>query len=336
MKREINIGVIGLGRIGKLHIQNIIAQIPDVKLIGISDIVEDSLREIAQKYEISVVERDYHCLLNNQEIDAVLICSSTDTHAQIINEAAQAGKHIFCEKPIALNIDKIDQALESVKKAGVKLQIGFNRRFDPSFKKAKEMIKSGKVGNPHIVRVTSRDPAPPPIEYIKVCGGIFLDMMIHDFDMIRYLLDEEIKELIAVGNCLVDPEISRHNDVDTAIVTFQYKNGAWGTIDNSRQAVYGYDQRIEVFGSEGCIQVSNKKPTEVFLSGSEDTRSDKPVYFFLERYNESYIEEIKHFIQCIKEDSEPYVTGFDGKMAVVMGYAAKESLFKREFIGIPG
>ena len=336
MKREISLGVIGLGRIGKLHVQNIMAQVDNVKLVGISDVLEDSLQETAQKFAISLAEKDYRYLLDNKQIDAIVICTSTDTHAQIITEVAQSGKHIFCEKPIALEMNEIEQGLKAVQESGVKLQIGFNRRFDPSFKKAREMIKSGKIGKPHIVRITSRDPAPPPMEYIKVCGGIFLDMMIHDFDMVRFLLDEEVKELIAVGNCLINPEISMHDDIDTAIVTFQYKNGAWGTIDNSRQAVYGYDQRIEVFGSEGCIQVGNKKPTEVFLSGCENTTSDKPVYFFLERYNESYIEEIKHFIHCIREDKEPSVTGYDGKMAVVMGYAAKESLLKREFVRITG
>jgi len=334
MEREVNLGVIGLGRIGKLHVQNIMAQVTGVKLIGISDVLEEALEDTARKFSVSLAKQDYRYLLDKKQIDAVVICTSTDTHAKIISGAAQAGKHIFCEKPIAHDMSEIDKALKAVNESRVKFQIGFNRRFDPSFKKAKEMIKTGKIGEPHIVRVTSRDPAPPPMEYIKVSGGIFLDMMIHDFDMIRYLLDEDVKELIAVGSCLVNPEISKYNDIDTAIVTFQYKNGAWGTIDNSRQAVYGYDQRIEIFGSEGCIKVGNKKPTEVFLSGTEDTRSDKPVYFFLERYNESYIEEIKHFIQCIKENKEPSVTGHDGKMAVVMGYAAKESLNKRKFVEI--
>jgi myo-inositol 2-dehydrogenase / D-chiro-inositol 1-dehydrogenase len=331
---KVNIGLIGVGRIGRLHALNIRYQVPGNRLLAVADVFEKSVREIASQLEIPIAEKDYRVLLGNKDIDAVVICTSTDTHAQIITEAAQAGKHIFCEKPIALDMNKIDQALEAVKIAGVKLQIGFNRRFDPSFKKAREMVQSGKIGQPHIVRITSRDPAPPPLEYIKVSGGIFLDMMIHDFDMVRYLLDEEIKELMAVGSCLVNPDIGQYGDIDTAIVTFQSKNGAWGTIDNSRQAVYGYDQRIEIFGSEGCIQVGNKKPTEVFLSGAEDTRSDKPVYFFLERYNESYIDEMKHFIYCIKEDKEPVVNGFDGKMAVVIGYAAKESLLKREFVWV--
>jgi myo-inositol 2-dehydrogenase/D-chiro-inositol 1-dehydrogenase len=334
MKKEVNVGVIGLGRIGKLHLHNIIAQIPGIKLIGVSDIIENSLQEVSQKYDIPIIKNDYRYLLDNKEIDAVVICSSTDTHAKIMIEAAQAGKDIFCEKPIALDLKEINRALEAVKTEGIKLQIGFNRRFDPSFMKAKEMVQSGKIGKPHIVKITSRDPAPPPIEYIKVSGGIFLDMTVHDFDMIRYLLDDEVKELMAVGSCLVNPEISKYNDIDTAIITFQYKNGGWGIIDNSRQAVYGYDQRIEVFGSEGCVQVANKKPTEVSLYGKESTTSDKPLYFFLERYNESYINEMKHFVDCIQNDRNPSVSGYDGKMAAIMGYAAKESFSKKEFVGI--
>ncbi|HAJ33273.1 MAG TPA: inositol 2-dehydrogenase [Candidatus Atribacteria bacterium] len=334
MKKEVNVGVIGLGRIGKLHLHNIIAQIPGIKLIGVSDIIENSLQEVSQKYDIPIIKNDYRYLLDNKEIDAVVICSSTDTHAKIMIEAAQAGKDIFCEKPIALDLKEINRALEAVKTEGIKLQIGFNRRFDPSFMKAKEMVQSGKIGKPHIVKITSRDPAPPPIEYIKVSGGIFLDMTVHDFDMIRYLLDDEVKELMAVGSCLVNPEISKYNDIDTAIITFQYKNGGWGIIDNSRQAVYGYDQRIEVFGSEGCVQVANQKPTEVSLYGAESTTSDKPLYFFLERYNESYINEMKHFVDCIQNDRNPSVSGYDGKMAAIMGYAAKESFSKKEFVGI--
>jgi len=264
----------------------------------------------------------------------VVICSSTDTHAQIISEAAEAGKHIFCEKPIALDIDKIDQAIAAVKNAGIKLQVGFNRRFDPSFKKAKDLVAKGTIGTPHLVRITSRDPEPPPISYVKVSGGIFLDMMIHDFDMARFLLDQEAVELMAVGSCLVDPAIGEAGDIDTAIVTLKYEGGAWGTIDNSRKAVYGYDQRIEIFGSEGCVIVGNPTPTEVIVNGAEDTKTDKPLYFFIERYQEAYLAEMEEFINCIREDKEPPVGGFDGKISVQMGYAAKESLTKGSFVKI--
>ncbi|GAH63424.1 unnamed protein product, partial [marine sediment metagenome] len=244
------------------------------------------------------------------------------------------GKHIFCEKPIALDIDKIDQAIAAVKNAGIKLQVGFNRRFDPSFKKAKDLVAKGTIGTPHLVRITSRDPEPPPISYVKVSGGIFLDMMIHDFDMARFLLDQEVVELMAVGSCLVDPAIGEAGDIDTAIVTLKYEGGAWGTIDNSRKAVYGYDQRIEIFGAEGCVMAGNPTPTEVTINSAEDTKTDKPLYFFTERYQEAYLAEMKEFIKCIQEDTKPPVGGFDGKISVQMGYAAKESLTKGSFVKI--
>jgi len=331
---NINVGVIGVGRIGSMHTRNLKYQVPNVNVLGVADVFEEAAQKVAKELNVPIAEKDYRILLENKDIDALAICSSTDTHAQIISEAAQAGKHIFCEKPIALDLDKIDQAIAAVKKAGVKLQVGFNRRFDPSFKKAKELVKNGTIGTPQLVRITSRDPEPPPISYIKVSGGIFLDMMIHDFDMARFLLGQEVMELMAVGSCLVDPAIAEAGDIDTAIVTLKYENGAWGTIDNSRKAVYGYDQRIEIFGSEGCITVGNPKPTEVTINSAKDTKSDKPLYFFIERYQDAYLAEMEEFIKCIQENKEPPVGGFDGKISVQMGYAAKESLTKGSFVKI--
>ena len=331
---KVNIGVIGVGRIGRLHARNLKYQVPGLKVLAVADIFEKSAREVASQLEIPIAEKDYRVLLENNDIDAVVICSSTDTHAQIISEAAQAGKHIFCEKPIALDIDKIDQAIAAVKNAGIKLQVGFNRRFDPSFKKAKDLVEKGTIGTPHLVRISSRDPEPPPISYVKISGGIFLDMMIHDFDIARFLLGQEVVELMAVGSCLVDPAIGEAGDIDTAIVTLKYEGGAWGTIDNSRKAVYGYDQRIEIFGSEGCVMVGNPTPTEVTINSAEDTKTDKPLYFFTERYQEAYLAEMKEFIKCIQEDTKPPVGGFDGKISVQMGYAAKESLIKGSFVKI--
>ncbi len=332
--KKVNIGVIGAGRIGRIHARNLKFQIPGTRIIAIADVIIESAKKLSEELEIPVYEEDYRRLLKNDDIQAVIICSSTDTHAQIIIEAAEAGKDIFCEKPIALEMEKIDRALAAVDKAGVKLQVGFNRRFDPSFKKAKELVENGKIGTPHLLRISSRDPQPPPIHYIKSSGGLFLDMMIHDFDMARYLLKEEVTEMMATGHCLIDSSIGQCGDIDTAVVLLKFQSGALGTIDNSRQAVYGYDQRIEVFGSEGSVVVENKTPTEVTLHSAESIQSDKPLYFFLERYQEAYLAEMNHFITCILEDKEPCVGGLDGKISVAMGYAALESFKKGTFVKV--
>jgi len=222
-------------------------------------------------------------------------------------------------------LKKIDRALEAVTQAGVKLQIGFNRRFDPSFKRARDTVAEGKVGQPHIVRITSRDPTPPPIEYVKVSGGIFLDMTIHDFDMARYLIGSEVEELYATGGVMVDPRIGQAGDLDTILVTLRYANGALGSIDNSRQAVYGYDQRIEVFGSEGSIVVTNRTPDNAICSNAAGVHSALPLFFFIERYTEAFVAEMREFITCILEDKSPSATGIDGRIPVVMGLAAWKS-----------
>jgi myo-inositol 2-dehydrogenase/D-chiro-inositol 1-dehydrogenase len=331
---QINLGIIGTGRIGQMHARNISHQISEGKILAISDIIEDAAKKVGEELNVPLITNDYQKILSNKDIDGVLICSSTDTHAQIISEAAEAGKHIFCEKPIALEMDKIEKALSTVEKTGVKLMVGFNRRFDPSFKKAKELIAKGEIGEPQLVRITSRDPEPPSLNYIKVSGGLFLDMMIHDFDMARYLTGKEINELMAFGECLIDPSIGEAGDVDTAIVTLKFENGVLGSIDNSRKSVYGYDQRIEVFGSKGCVMVGNKKPTEVVVKDAKAISTDKPLYFFIERYAKAYLTEIKEFISCIVEDKEPSVSGYDGKISVKLGYAAWESLKKRKVVKI--
>jgi myo-inositol 2-dehydrogenase/D-chiro-inositol 1-dehydrogenase len=321
----VNVGVIGAGRIGQIHARNLKYQISGAKLVAVADVIETSARKLAEELEVPLWVRDYRRLLENKEIQAVAICSSTDTHAQIIGESARAGKQIFCEKPIDLKLEKIDQALEAVKKSGVKFQVGFNRRFDPSFRKARELVVSGKIGTPQLLRISSRDPQPPPIEYVRVSGGLFLDMMIHDFDMARYLISDEVEEIYAAGGVLVDPAIGAAGDVDTAVVTLRYAGGAIGSIDNSRRAVYGYDQRIEVFGSAGGIVVSNNTPHNAIYSNTEGVHSALPLYFFLERYTEAYVAEMKAFIECIQRDTSPPVTGLDGRIPVVMGLAAWKS-----------
>ena len=326
MAEQIRIGVVGAGRIGKLHARNLAFHIPNAHIAAISDVYVDAAKQCAAECNIPKAVKDHREIMDDPNIDAIFVCSSTDTHSQMIIEGAQAGKHIFCEKPIDHNLDRIDEALNAVKDAGVKLQIGFNRRFDPGFRHAKETVAAGKIGTPHIVRITSRDPEAPPIEYVKVSGGLFLDMTIHDFDMCRYLLGEEVTEVYAVGTSLVDPKIGEAGDIDTAIVTLTYQSGAYCTIDNSRQAVYGYDQRVEVFGSEGCVIIGNRRPYEETLSRKDSVKSPLPLFFFLERYQESYLEETRQFINSVLEDKTPPVVGIDGKIPVLMGMAAQQSL----------
>lgn len=325
MSAKINVGIIGTGRIGRLHAEHLAFRIPEARVIAVADVQLEEAERCAAELNISTAVRDHRVIMENPDIEAVIICSSTDTHSQLIEEAAGAGKHIFCEKPIDFDLARIDEALEKVKKYGVKLQVGFNRRFDPNFRRTWELIHEGKIGKPHILRITSRDPEPPPVDYIKVSGGIFLDMTIHDFDMARYLIGSEVEEVYTVAGVMVDPAIGRAGDLDTVVVTLKFKNGAVGTIDNSRKAVYGYDQRVEVFGSGGMIGVSNNKPNTVRLSTSDSIKEDLPFFFFLERYIDSYIAEMKEFIRCIAEDESPSVTGNDGRLAVVIGKAASLS-----------
>jgi myo-inositol 2-dehydrogenase/D-chiro-inositol 1-dehydrogenase len=333
--QPLRIGVIGAGRIGKVHAESIATRIPEAELVGIADVDQEAAGAIGGRYRVPLVAADYHELLNASEVDAVVVCSPTTTHAEIIAEAAAAGKHVFCEKPIALDLGRIDAALAAVEQAGVKLQIGFNRRFDPSFRKVREMVAAGKIGQPHILRITSRDPAPPPVSYVKTSGGLFLDMTIHDFDMARYLMGSEVEEVYVAAAVLVDPAIGGAGDVDTAVITLRFANGAMGTIDNSRRAVYGYDQRIEVFGSAGMVAAGNRTPDAHVYSNAEGIHSALPLYFFLERYFDSYVAEMKEFVTAVLEDKPTPVTGLDGRAPVVIGLAVQQSFMENRPIRLP-
>ena len=328
MSRKLRIGVIGAGRIGKLHSNNLVSRVPNAELVAISDVYEPAAKELAEKLNVPNYYNDYHKILEDPTIDAVFICSSTDTHSPISIEAAKAGKHIFCEKPIDHDLDKIKAVLEEVKKAGVKYQVGFNRRFDRNFKHVHEVVKNGGIGDVQIVKVTSRDPEAPPLSYVKVSGGIFVDMTIHDFDMVRYLSGSEVEEVSAVGACLVNPEIGQAGDVDTCIITLKFANGALGVIDNSRQAVYGYDQRIEVFGSKGCITADNETPNNTTYYTADGVMKEKPLWFFLERYNDAFIAEENSFVDACLNGTDTVVGAFDGLQPVLIAIAAKESCEK--------
>ncbi|MFN8452159.1 MAG: inositol 2-dehydrogenase [Anaerolineae bacterium] len=254
-----------------------------------------------------------------------MICSATDTHTQIIVEAAQAGKHIFCEKPVDLSLNKIDQAIAAVDAAGVKLQIGFNRRFDPDFRRIRQAVENGEVGTPYRLHVISRDPAPPPISYVKVSGGLFLDMMIHDFDMSRFLIGSEVEEVYTVADVKVDPAIGEAGDVDTAVVVLKFANGVMGTIENCRKSVYGYDQRAEVFGSGGSASIANNYSNTATISTAAGVRRDLPLHFFVERYADSYRIEMQAFVDAVLHDKPVPVTVRDARVPVVMGLAARKS-----------
>ena len=322
----IKFALIGAGRIGLVHAKAIMTAIPNAEIVAVADYYKESASALAETYGIDFHTDNHLDAINYEGVNAVIIASSTDTHAPFIIDSAQAGKQIFCEKPIAADLGDIDKALASVEQAGVQLQIGFNRRFDPSFIRIKQAIDTGEIGTPHLIHVISRDPSPPPIEYIKVSGGMFFDMTIHDFDMARFLFGE-VDEIYATGGVLVDPAIGEAGDIDTAIISLKFTNGAIGTIDNSRQAVYGYDQRVEVFGSNGSASNANLYPDAVVISNSERIqRASLPHNFFLERYMASYENELQAFVDAIVNDKPVSVTGNDGRVPVVMAMAAKRSL----------
>jgi myo-inositol 2-dehydrogenase/D-chiro-inositol 1-dehydrogenase len=324
--KKIVFGVIGAGRIGKLHTENLVKNVPGARVKTVAELkIDDKLKEWASDLGFKLVS-DANEIFKDPEIQAVAICSSTDTHAKYIIEAAKAGKQIFCEKPIDYDLKRINDALAAVKQAKVKFMVGFNRRFDHDFLRVKVSINTGELGIPHIIKITSRDPSPPPIEYVKVSGGLLYDMCIHDFDMSCFLAGEMPVEVTAKGAVLVNPEIGKAGDIDTAVVVLKYKNGAMCIIDNSRQAVYGYDQRIEVFGSKGCAIAGNDFPNTVRFFSDKNVWNDKMHHFFLERYMGAYIEELKTFVDCLKLNKELPVGGVDGLNAVILATAAKKSL----------
>jgi myo-inositol 2-dehydrogenase/D-chiro-inositol 1-dehydrogenase len=326
---KLRIGIIGSGRIGKVHAESLAFRIPEALPVAIADVHVDAAQEVAQRCGIARVVKDGKDILNDPNVDAVLICSPTETHANLIVEAARAGKHIFCEKPIDHSLTKIDIALQEVKKSGVKLQVGFNRRFDANFARVRSAVTQGEIGTPHLMHIISRDPGPPPISYIKTSGGIFVDMTIHDFDMARFLVGDEIESVYATGSVQVDPEIGKAGDLDTVLIVLQFKNGVIGTIDNSRKAAYGYDQRVEVFGSKGSIATGNCYPNQAILSTGTAIQRDLPLNFFMDRYTESFVSEMKAFVQAVLQNKPVPVDGTDGRVAVVMGLAARKSCNER-------
>jgi len=322
--RKINIAVIGTGRMGSVHTRNLARLIPEADLVAVCDIRLEVAQAVADELGIQRVIKDYRELLEDKDIEAILIATSTDTHAFIIKDVAAAGKHIFCEKPLALNLADIDAALAAVEEAGAKLQVGFNRRFDKSFQRVREIVASGKIGRPCILRITNRDPELPAMEFLRVSGGMFLDMTIHDFDMARFQVGE-VEEVYATGSVLIEPALKEFGDIDTNVVTLKFANGAVGAIDNSRQAVYGYDQRLEVFCSNGTAMANNEAEHTAVKGNLDGFHSARPPHFFMQRYASCYVDEVRRFLECVHDDQPTPVTGQDGRAAVVLGFAAWKS-----------
>ena len=320
---KINLAILGLGRIGKIHAENIIS-LNECNLKIIIDPISDSDNNFT---DLGIKQsKHFDDLLNENDIDGVIICSPSKYHVSQIKSLSDLTKNIFCEKPLGLSIEEILDVKSLVTKKSLNLHIGFNRRYDPDFSELKRHILNNEIGDLHMIKITSRDPAPPPISYIKKSGGIFLDMTIHDFDMVKYLSGSEIAELYVKGGCFVDPEIEKANDVDTAIINMSLKNGVLATINNSRQAVYGYDQRIEVLGSKGVLKVENKLLNKVVKGTKEGFISSNPQNFFIDRYEQSYKKELLNFVQSIKGDIVDYADADDGLHALKAGLAANNSL----------
>jgi len=316
-----------------MHTANLVRKIPEANLVAICDIRLDVARAVADDLGIQRVVQDYHELLADLSIEAVLIAASTNAHAMIIKDSAKAGKHIFCEKPLALDLKDIDDALEEVRESNVKLQVGFNRRFDKSFRRVREITSSGELGQPCILRITNRDPEVPAMEFMRVSGGMFLDMSIHDLDMARFQIGE-VEEIYAMGTVLIEPALKELGDLDTTIITLKFTNGTIGVIDNSRQAVYGYDQQLEVFCLNGTAIANNEVENTVVKGSRQGFQSALLPNFFMQRYADCYVDEVRQFLACVRDDKPTPVTGEDGRMAVVLGHAAWKSFHENRPVKI--
>ncbi len=323
----IKIGIIGAGRIGKVHLQSITTNVPNAVVKAVADpFMNEETEAYIKSKGVEKITDNYKDIINDPDIDAVMVCSSTDTHSSISVEAIKAGKHVFCEKPVDHSIEKIQAVADALEGTNLKFQVGFNRRFDHNFAAMRKAVDEGRIGQPHIVKITSRDPEPPNPAYIKVSGGIFLDMTIHDFDMATFLVDSDVEEVYVEAAVLVDPAIGEQGDVDTAIISMKMTNGALCVIDNSRRAAYGYDQRAEIFGSKGMVTNLNDTLSSAVVVDENGVNGEKPLFFFLERYMQSFTQEVCQFVEAIENDTDVPVGIHAGMQSVKIGLAAKKSL----------
>lgn len=327
----LHIGILGCGRIGQLHAENIALKINNAKLVCVSDVFESAAIKCANTYNVPMACTDPQDLIANPAVQAVIVCTPTDTHAEIIRSAAAAGKHIFCEKPVDKSLEVIDELDRVVRDAGVKFFLGFQRRFDTHFKRARDAMESGAIGTPFKLSLISRDPAPPPVAYLKQSGGIFLDQASHDFDMARFLTGSDITEITAVG-VATDPEIAAIGDLDHTLCTVKFANGCIGTIDNSRSCPVGYDQRAEFFGSKGSISINNVVPNTCASTDKDGYHSDAPLNFFMERYTDAYFEEMTSFVDVVLND-KPIPCGIpDGRLTIIYAAAADLSIKEKRTV----
>ncbi|MFM8651736.1 MAG: inositol 2-dehydrogenase [Acidimicrobiaceae bacterium] len=323
--KSIGIGVLGCGRIGVMHAELIAQRIEGAHLAGVYDVISESARKVAKKFGCQHFS-DPESLMSSADVNAIAICTSTDTHVDVLIMASKYKKPVFCEKPISLSLTETDRALKAISDSKTPLMLGFNRRYDPTHRSVRDSVANGVVGDVHVARITSRDPAPPPVAYAKVSGGIFIDMTIHDFDMARYVVGSEIVSVYATGAVRIVPEFAEIGDLDTVATMLQHANGAITMIDNSRQAVYGYDQRVEVFGSKGLVGSDNPLMTSTISRNENGTQLAKMPYFFLDRYIPSYIAEWNEFMGVATGKIQPVVTGADGRASLVAGLAAWKSV----------
>jgi myo-inositol 2-dehydrogenase / D-chiro-inositol 1-dehydrogenase len=325
----IDVALFGAGRIGTIHAGNLVRS-PGVRLKYVVDVDAAAAAKLAQQHGSATT--DVEAAFRDPAVTAVVIGSSTDTHADLILRAAKAGKAIFCEKPVDLALDRARACAEAVRSSGVTCLIGFQRRYDPTFASLKERILGGEIGDPEMLVVTSRDPGAPPVDYIKRSGGIFKDMLIHDFDIFRWILDDEAATVYATGSCLTDKAIETAGDIDATAVTIRTRRGRLAQINTIRRAAYGYDQRFEVIGSKGMLQAGNHRPTEVSVWSSEAIAADKPEHFFLERYRAAYAAEIAHFFDVVAGRAAPRTSIDDGVKALALAEAATTSWRERRIV----
>lgn len=323
--QKVKIALLGIGRIGKIHFKNISQAFSNASIVAVADPQYDG-QTFKKEYGNVFFSKDPQEAISRADVDAVLICTPTSSHATLVEAAAKEGKHIFCEKPLDLSLQRTALLVKLVKEAKVKLMLGFNRRFDPDFMQARKSVAAGRIGDVQVVKITSRDPGLPPIEYLKNSGGLFMDMAIHDFDMARYIMNKKVVEVYARGLVLVDKEVATAGDVDTALTTLIFEDGTYAVIDNSRKAAYGYDQRLEIFGDGGMIQVGNNHHHTNVISDEKGIHHALPLDFFMDRYARSYLKEMELFIDALVNDKEMPVGGEDGLAATLIAIAAKTSM----------